>query len=308
MTNLPQKSISVIIPTYNRESVLIDTLRDLLSLPYRADEIIVVDQTKQHQQQTEDMLAKWHSNQQINWLRLAQPSITRAMNHGAMQARSDVLLFLDDDIQPDSQLIANHAIEYAEPGASAVAGQVIQSWQSELPVEHPSFIDGRCDDPDAFMFNSANRMNVQRFMGGNVSFDRKKFLAAGGFDQNFKKVAYRFEAEFAARWIRLGESITYQPKASLKHLKAADGGTRTYGDHQRTLNPSHSVGNYYYMLTVAEQKHRWFRFIWSPFKSCISRFHLTHPWWMPVTFAAEISGMIWAIILRAKGQSLMEIN
>lgn len=310
MNNLSKTmvSVSVIIPTYNRESVLIDTLNDLLSLPYLADEIIVVDQTRQHQPETDEMLAHWHSAKRIKWFRLEQPSVTRAMNFGARHASGDVLLFLDDDIKPDSQLIRCHAAEYAEPDTSAVAGQVIQSWQTELPADHSSYINGCSDDPDAFLFNSSNKAKIKRFIGANVSFDRNKFLAAGGFDQNFKQVAYRFEAEFAARWIRLGESITYQPKASLAHLKAADGGTRAFGDHQRTLRPSHSVGHYYYMLTVAEQKHRWRRFFWSPLRACVSRFHLSHPWWIPMTFAAEISGMIWAIILRAKGQSLMEIS
>ncbi|MDZ4812524.1 MAG: glycosyltransferase, partial [Pseudomonadota bacterium] len=40
--------ISVVIPSYRREQVLLDSIDSLLALERRADEILVVDQTENH--------------------------------------------------------------------------------------------------------------------------------------------------------------------------------------------------------------------------------------------------------------------
>jgi len=298
-------SVSVIIPTYNREQVLIQTLTELLNLSCRAWEILVIDQTKEHSKQVNDKLSALNTSGDIIWVRLSEPSIPNAMNLGAVKANGEIILFLDDDIQITSDLVFEHASEYAEPKVGAVAGGVIQSWEAPLTVNQPSYLNNQRADPDAFQFNSSVKMEISRFMGGNVSFRRSSFLQTGGFDRNFSKVAYRFEAEFAERFISAGNTIVFNPEASIKHLKTETGGTRTFGDHRKTISPAHSVGRYYYMLVVANQKNRWLKFICSPFISCATKFHASHPWWIPITMIAEFSGMIWAVYLKLKGQQLI---
>jgi cellulose synthase/poly-beta-1,6-N-acetylglucosamine synthase-like glycosyltransferase len=49
-------SISVIIPTYNREEALRDTLVDVLKQDYPDYEVIVVDQTANHEPETQACL------------------------------------------------------------------------------------------------------------------------------------------------------------------------------------------------------------------------------------------------------------
>ena len=301
---LPQ--VSIVIPSYNRENVLIDTLKYLLKLSHPALEILLVDQTKQHTKDVSAALQSLSTSNSIVWMRLPAPSITKAMNVGAMAAKGEIILFLDDDIMPCEKLILCHAKEYLNTDTHAVAGQVIQPWEKELATNHSSYRDAHSDDPDAFLFNSVNRENIRRFIGCNVSFRRDSWLGAGGFDENFIRVAYRFEAEFAERFTHHGFTIIYSPEASLHHLKEEKGGTRSYGDHRSTIRPSHSVGRYYYFLTVAKQKNRWWRFTTSPFTSCATKFHLTHPWWIPITLLAEFSGMFWAIAFWIKGPQLIQ--
>jgi len=304
MNSLP--SVSVVIPTYNREGVLVQTLDELLKLTHRADEILVVDQSDSHTPLVQSKLANLERDGDIRWLKLSQPSIPNAMNVGAVNAKSDIVLFLDDDILIPSELILEHAKQYLEESINAVAGQVIQSWETALEIHQPSFRDAQDHDPDAFRFNSATRMEISRFIGGNISFRVKDLISIGGFDNNFAKVAYRFEAECAERFTRLGKTIVFQPTASVNHLKELSGGTRSFGDHQTTITPSHSVGRYYYFLVVRNQHRRWARFISSPFTACATRFHLKRPWYIPVTFVAEFSGMIWASYLALKGQDLLK--
>jgi len=298
-------SVSIVIPTYKREKILIQTLNELLELEHKALEILVVDQSPMHEEAITKSLQTMHASKRIRWIKLTTPSIPNAMNVGALEANGDVVLYLDDDIQVPCEIVLEHAKEYNENNVNAVAGQVIQSWEEALSSQEPSFLGNKVHDPDSFRFNSSKRANIRRFMGGNISFKVSDLIDSGGFDTNFTKVAYRFEAECAERFTHSGKRIIFQPKASIFHLKELSGGTRAFGDHKTTIKPSHSVGRYYYYLVVKNQHNRWLRFLTSPFFSCATRFHLRNPWYIPVTFIAEISGMIWASYLSLQGQKLI---
>ena len=45
-------SVSIVIPTYRREQVLVDTIRYLQALCPPADEILIIDQSEQHEAST----------------------------------------------------------------------------------------------------------------------------------------------------------------------------------------------------------------------------------------------------------------
>lgn len=223
------------------------------------------------------------------------------MNHALKAARSEIVLFLDDDIEITSPLIEAHAKEYLNPDINVVAGQVIQPWESPLNEDEEAWLNGDLKNPDAFRFNSSKRGQIERLMAGNFSIRKDIALKTGGFDENFVKAAYRFEAEFADRLVAAGHSILFQPKASIRHLKAGYGGTRTYGEHLTTIKPSHSVGRYYYLLRSKTIKRRIIKLLSSPFIAIRTRFHLLHPWWVPVTLVAEFSGLLWALLLYIRG-------
>jgi hypothetical protein len=126
-------------------------------------------------------------------------------------------------------------------------------------------------------------------------------LALGGFDENFVKVAYRFEAEFAHRWRGGGRRIRYAPAACLHHLKVASGGTRSYGEHLTTWRPDHAVGAYYYGLRTGAVG----EFLGRPLRAVATRYHLRRPWRIPATLVAELRGMAWAIGLYLRGPRLL---
>src|SRR5262249_38928971 len=128
-------SVSVVIPTYLRERVLLETIEYLLSLKAAPAEILIVDQTPEHEDETTEALARWNSSGSIRWMRLPQPSVTRAMNVGLKEASRKVVLFLDDDIIPDENLIAAHAEAQSKAGCNIVAGQVLQPGEEPLKVE-----------------------------------------------------------------------------------------------------------------------------------------------------------------------------
>ena len=288
-------TLSVAIPTYGRDGVLIDSITALLGLETPPWELLIVDQTPRHDAATEAQLAHWQREGRIRWLRLSRPSITQAMNHALLQARGDSVLFLDDDILPDADLVAAHErAAHRHPGAM-IAGRVLQPWH------------GGQADPETgpFLFNSLEPRPVLAFMGGNVAIPRREALALGGFDANFVKVAYHFEAEFAHRWCAAERPILYEPSALIHHLRAERGGTRSYGKHLTTVRPDHAVGRYYFLLRTMPLLPALGSALADLLRSVRTRHHLRHPWWIPATLLAELRGLIWALKLHARGPATL---
>lgn len=288
-------SLSVAIPTYGRDQVLIDSVGALLALDPPPFELLVVDQTPRHDPACEARLETWQAQGQIRWIRLPTPSITGAMNVALQEARGDRVLFLDDDILPDPDLLAAHERAGAADPDAMLAGRVLQPWH-----------EGRSDpEHGPFLFNSLEPRRVAEFMGGNVAIPRRQALELGGFDQNFVRVAYRFEAEFAHRWCQAGHPIAYVPGALIHHLRAERGGTRSYGRHLTTVKPDHAVGRYYFQLRTQPLPAALAGCLRGWLGSVRSRHHLRHPWWIPPTLVAEGRGLLWALRLQGRGPALL---
>jgi GT2 family glycosyltransferase len=279
--------LSIAIPTYRRDAVLISTIDYLLALQPRAAEILLLDQTESHSHDTESRLHVLAESGLIRWLRLPVPSIPAAMNKGLRHAVQDVVLFVDDDVRPEPDLLRAHvAAQQAHPDG-LVAGRVIQPWQEG--------IDFSADGP--FHFAATRPALIGEFMGGNFSIRKDVALRLGGFDENFVRVAYRFEAEFARRYTTDGRQIRFEPSACLHHLKELEGGTRSFGEHLTTWRPDHAVGAYYYALRTGSFR----EFLVRPCRAAATRYHLRHPWRIPVTLLAELGGMLWALGLFMRG-------
>ena len=155
-------SITVAIPTYGRDQVLVDTIRHVLALVPPPAEVIVLDQTKEHIPEVARTLEAWHRSAAIRWLHLSEPLIPRAMNLGLIEATCEIVLFLDDDILPEPGLLQAHANGHKQTNASLVAGRVIQPWQEGIDFSH---------DND-FHFASCRPTWIEEFMAGNFSIRR----------------------------------------------------------------------------------------------------------------------------------------
>ncbi len=287
----PGEAITVVIPTYRRGRILIRTTAGLGSLAAPPTEILVVDQTERHDADTERALAEAAERGLFRWLRLKAPSIPGAMNCGLREATQPIVLFLDDDIEPGASLVEAHVRAHCGRSHAIVAGRVIQPWHANGRVPMTGFAGtggGLCAE----------------FMGGNFSIRRDWALKLGGFDERFVRVAYRFEAEFAARARVAGGSIWFEPAAVIHHLKVETGGTRTFGDHLRTASPAHVVGDYYYL--IRSRPPRWgAQLLAHPWRSVSTRHHLKRPWWIMPTLIAETLGLAWALSLWARGPKLL---
>ncbi len=227
MTAAP--AVTVVIATLNREEPLVDTVRYFLQGETAEDfELIVVDQTRRHEPETERYLSS--EKDRFRWIRVDYANLPRARNDGARAARGWVVLYVDDDVAPEEGFVAAHLRAYADPRTRGVTG----------PVKAPGKpLLGRADvgEKEVRALEAALKMRFDvdfaypaRWAGGcNMSFRRGTILAAGGFDETFRGgVLAGEDEEFGFRVRRtVGGEIRYVPEAALVHLKAKTGGCRS---------------------------------------------------------------------------------
>lgn len=98
--------ISVIIPTYNEESVIVDCLKSLEKQSFKYFEVIVVDDGSTDT--TYEVVSKCqmpNAKFQIKTIRTKHLGAGGARNEGAKQAKGDILVFVDSDMTFDKHFL-----------------------------------------------------------------------------------------------------------------------------------------------------------------------------------------------------------
>lgn len=218
--------IAIAIPTYNRDEVLIDSLRDALRQEPAADEILVIDQSESHLPEVQAELDQAQAAGQIRYLRQFPANLPAARNRALRETTCDIVIFIDDDVRLDDGFVEAHRRNYEQDASLvAVAGRVEQRlgwpqrwnngpWRQELDYWYLS-LDGQ-----------ERKEGIANFIGANHSVRVAQVLKLGGYDERFRG-ALREESELALRIYRNGGKIVFDPLASLYHFAAPSGGCRT---------------------------------------------------------------------------------
>lgn len=211
--------LSIIIPTYNRHTILEKTLKYLGQLSHRSCEIIVVDQSEKFFEKT-----RWESNPKIRYFHVQFRGLPRARNFGLSKARGDIIIFCDDDIIPTQHWLEAHEKNYDDPLVGGVAGRIIEN-NGESHARDVGKIHrftGRQTDN----FNSDIPGEVDHGMGCNLSFRADVLSELHGFDTRFGGTAFLEETDACLRMKKLGYQLMFEPAATVIHLKEENGGCR----------------------------------------------------------------------------------
>lgn len=221
------QTVSVVIATYHRERLLVDTIASVLHQTYPNFEVIVVDQCPRHEASTIDHLRHWQETAAIRWVILDEPSLTHARNVGWRGARGEIVVFIDDDVRIDEptylQAIDRAFAEHPEVGG--VAGRIVE------PGRDPETVASRVGDLGFWGirkpgFGSRDSGPAYSVRGCNMAFRRQALAAVGGFDEGYTRSAYREDTDIGWRLRRQGYGLWFAADAWLWHLSAPSGGTR----------------------------------------------------------------------------------
>jgi len=287
-------SLTVVLPSYMREDVLVSTLRAVVAILAPSDEVVVVDQTPRHEPATEAALRELEGAGRVRWVRKAKPSICEAMNVGALVARGHVLVFLDDDVVPSAGLLEAHRRAVAGPGCPpAVCGQVLQPW-NEAPVSHTASFevgfDPAYDRP----------CEILGLMAGNFSIRRETFLRVGGMDENFTGGSHRCDTELGYRiHLRTGRRVAFDPAATLRHLHAG-GGTRSFGTKDSWGSLGSAISDYYFALRCLPAGRAVPYVLRRLLRAPVNRYTAARPWLIPSLALRELVALSRAALRRLR--------
>jgi glycosyltransferase involved in cell wall biosynthesis len=207
-------SLSIVIPTYNREAVLARALAGYLaqSSPQLTHELLVIDDGSTDG--TESMVREFtkRSPFPIRYLHQPNKGPAAARNLGIREARSALVLFCDSDIVPERNLVEQHIeCHRRNPQTpAAVLGQVM--WSRE--IEATPFMRWYGDNK-LFHFNrlkDKQEAPFEFFYSCNLSLKTRFLRTCGQFDEEFKSAAFE-DIELGYRLSKHGLQLVYNSAA-----------------------------------------------------------------------------------------------
>jgi glucosyl-dolichyl phosphate glucuronosyltransferase len=126
------RKISVIIPTYNRGTLIVDTIESFLCQDYQNFEIIVCDNNSTDK--TQNLLEPYFSNSKIRLIFEQRQGVHFARNTAAKCASGDLLYFTDDDMLATPNLLSEIVKVFdLDESVATATGRVLPKWETEPP-------------------------------------------------------------------------------------------------------------------------------------------------------------------------------
>ena len=254
MTQNNSFDISVIIPTINRQDNLLNTIADLEKQVDVSFEIIIIDQTIDSPVQVISELKK-KSN--VNYINSKTPSASAARNLGINSSKSEILLFIDDDvIINDKQFIFKHYRHYIDTNTIGVVGRSFEIFDESISYKRNSRSYNKAV---GFFYFPKNYGCTTFVLGGrsnNLSIRKNIAISVGGMDENYEKGAHREEGDFCLRISRRYSNFIFDPQANLVHIGNRKGGIRSWNDSDYIKAKHNMVGAIYFNLNMATLRYK----------------------------------------------------
>jgi glycosyltransferase involved in cell wall biosynthesis len=228
---------SVIVPVYNRATLLPRTIHSLLNQEFRDFEIIIVDDGSTDE--TEVVVSSFQDIR-IKYFKQPNRGVTIARNLGASKAMGTFLVFLDSD----DEVLKNWLEEFQKlidgnrPKLVFCAAQYFRD--SECKIIHPALSS----------FHSNHEVNM---LAGAFAISASLFAEIGGYDanmyfgENFELGIRACRAVSSAQiaiidlpllLVHVGERSKRRMRYNAwKELKSSERMIELYADHFKTTNP-----------------------------------------------------------------------
>lgn len=278
-------ALSVVIPTYNRRAGLERLLRALARQTYPASHFEVVVVNDGSRDGTDVLLEQIDTPYRLHALTQANAGPAAARNLGVQQAEAPIIVFLDDDVIPLPELLAAHAAAQGDADDLIVVGPMSPptDWQRSVWV--------RWEERQLLKQYDALARGLypctpRQFYTGNASVPRQLVLAAGGFDDRFKRAE---DVELAFRLYALGGRFLFEPRADVLHyasrtFRSWASTPYQYGRYDVVMGREKGINTFELACHEFERRNIWSR--------RLTRGSVGKPWRRPVTTALAAAAIL----------------
>lgn len=207
--------VSVVVPTFNRLGRLRHVIAALEAQTFARDEYEIVVVSDGSSDGTDDYLEGLQSRANVRCFSQANRGPAAARNFGVEKARGEFVAFIDDDVVAQPNLLAEHMRTHQEAGREVVVVGPLLSpedfdmapwvyWEQEMLMKQYKAILDKLWEPTA-----------RQFYTGNASLRRSHVVAAGGFDETFRRAE---DVELAYRLASRGLDFVFNMDAVGRHF------------------------------------------------------------------------------------------
>ena len=198
--------VSIIVPAYNEERLIVRTIDTLLSSQGVVFEIIVVDDgSTDHTASV--VLEKFAANARVRFIRQENAGKAEALNTGIREAREDIIVALDADTLFTANTVAQLVAHFTDPQIGAVAGNAKVGNRINLLTRWQALEYVTSQNLDRRAFEKLNCITV--VPGAVGAWRRSAITTAGGFLSD----TLAEDADLTMRIVRNGYRVVYEPGA-----------------------------------------------------------------------------------------------
>jgi len=199
-------SVSIIVPAYNEQLVIENTIRSLLASDYPAYEIIVVDDGSQDA--TSKVVAeKFAGDERVRLFTVPNAGKAAALNTGLRHARGEIIIALDADTLFAPQTVGALAHRFYDKHLGAIAGNAKVGNRVNLVTRWQALEYITAQNMDRRAFASLNCITV--VPGAVGAWRRDLLMEAGGFPSD----TLAEDQDLTLRIRRMGYKIGYEESA-----------------------------------------------------------------------------------------------
>jgi GT2 family glycosyltransferase/2-polyprenyl-3-methyl-5-hydroxy-6-metoxy-1,4-benzoquinol methylase len=233
----PSCNVSIVIPAYNQVDYTLQCLRSIAEYANSRDgfyEVVVIDNassdgTWERLKDVQGDLRVWRNDENLGF--------AKACNQGALLARGDVVVFLNNDTEVRPGWLEALTDELEENPSTGVVGarllypdgtiqhagvaigrdQIPYHIHRGLPADHPLVKD---------------RRTYPVVTGACAGVRRKEFYTVGMFDEMF--LNGHEDIDLCYRYRERGMSVVYRPECTLTHYESVSDGRMEYQSQNLT--------------------------------------------------------------------------
>lgn len=204
--------VSIIVPVYNEEKLIAESIGSLLMLDYSNFEIIVVndgssDNTAEVAKTLVGFQKGRYSDVKVSLINKPNGGKARALNAGISYSRAEIVLCMDGDSQLSEDTLRMAVRHFSDPNIGAVAGnvKVLNRRKMVTDLQALEYIEG------LNMARAAQSyFKLVNIIPGPIGLFRKKALEDAGF---YSSDTFAEDADLTLKILAHGWKIYYEPRA-----------------------------------------------------------------------------------------------